>query len=105
IRTSFLAGENDDGYYSTSAFNVPPNPSVLIDETFALRVRGAALVLPDGTPDKDNIALTLQQQAQAILNRRFWSIVPDTCAATLDGVEQVIDGFYLCSAIAGMIGQ
>jgi hypothetical protein len=101
VQTSgFQPGENDDAYYATVAL-----PEPLIAEAFAVRIRGAALVLPDGTPDKDNIALTVQQQAQGYLNRRIWSTFPDQCAATLSGVEQVIDGFYLNAAIAGMVSQ
>lgn len=96
----FLPGENDDGYYFTGTF-----PTPLIAEPFALRIRGAALVLLDGTPDLNNIALTVQQTAQGYANRRVWSTFPDQCAATLQGVEQVLDGFYLNAAIVGMIAQ
>lgn len=105
IRTTFAAGENDDGFYSTTDLNDSPLPSTLIAEAFAVRVRGASLTEPDGTPDKDNIALTYQGLGQSFLNRRFWSVVPDKAAATLDGLEQQVEGFYMCAAIAGMIGQ
>jgi hypothetical protein len=100
IRTSFASGENDDAYYSTTAL-----PSPLIDEAFAIRIRGTALVTVDGAPDKSGIAATYQGLGQTFLNRRFWQIIPDRCAATIGGLEQVIDGFYLCAAIVGMIGQ
>lgn len=100
IKTSgFLPGENDDAYYATTTL-----PTPLIAQTFAVRIRGAALVLVDGTPDKDNKALTVQQISQGYANRRVWSIFPDTCAATINGIEQVIDGFYMSAAICGMIG-
>ncbi len=102
VKTSgFLPGENDDGFYATTTL-----PSPLITEPFAVRIRGKALVLPDGvTPDRDNIALTVQKVAQGYRDRRVWSTFPDTCAATLQGVEQVIDGFYLNAGIAGMIAN
>lgn len=105
IRTAFAAGENDDGFYATTDFNDPPLPSSLINEPFAVRIRGAALAQPDGTPDKQGIAETYQGLAQSYLNRRFWSVVPDKAAATLGGLEQEVEGFYMCAAIAGMIGQ
>lgn len=98
--TGFSTGENDDSFYSTTT--IPVN---LIEEAFAVRIRGAALTLVDGTPNKDGMADTLSAQAQTFLNRRFWQIVPDQAAATLGGLEQVVDGFYMCAAIAGMIGQ
>lgn len=105
IRTTFAAGENDDGFYATTDFNDAPLPSSLINEPFAVRVRGANLAQPDGTPDKQGIAETYQGLGQSFLNRRFWSIVPDAAAATIGGLEQEVDGFYMCAAIAGMIGQ
>lgn len=101
LKTSgFLPGENDDAYYSTTAL-----PSPLISEPFAIRLRGSALVLLDGTPDRDGIALTVQQTAQGYANRRVWSTFPDSCAATLGGIEQVIDGFYMNAAIVGLIAK
>lgn len=100
IRTSFAAGENDDGFYSTTSL-----PSPLVDETFSVKIRGTALVKVDGTPDNDGIAATMQALGQSYGNHRVWLVAPDTCAATLSGLEQLIDGFYLCAAIAGMIGQ
>jgi hypothetical protein len=99
LKTSgFLPGENDDGYYATTTL-----PTPLISQTWAVRIRGAALLLPDGTPDNDNKALTVQQTAQGFANRRVWYVFPDSCAATINGVEQVIDGFYMSAAICGLI--
>jgi hypothetical protein len=101
LKTSgFLPGENDDGYYATTTL-----PSPLISETFAVRIRGTPLVLTNGAPDLVNIALTVQQQAQTYQDRRVWSLFPDMAAYTgPTGVEQIIDGFYMSAAIAGMIG-
>lgn len=96
---SFLPGQNDDGFYATTTL-----PTPLINEPFALYIRGAALVLADGMPDYDNIALTVQQTGQGYANRRVWSVFPDMCSATISGVQQEIDGFYMCAATAGMIG-
>lgn len=107
LQTSgFLPGQNDDGFYATeplgsvTGFNLP-----LIGIPFTIFVRGAALVLTNGQPDLENIALTYQLLAQAWGNRRFWQVIPGQCAATLGGLEQTIDGFYMCAAIAGMIGN
>lgn len=96
----FAAGENDDGYYAETALTLP-----LISETFAVRIRGTALRTPSGQPDKTGIAETMQALGQTFLDRRFWMTFPDSCAATLSGIEQVIDGFYMNAAIAGMIAQ
>jgi len=105
IRTSFNAGDNDDGYYATTALNTPPLPSQLISEAFAVRVRGAALVTSEGAPDKAKIAETYQALSQSFGDRRFWHTAPDQAAATIEGIEQIVNGFYMNAAIAGMIGQ
>jgi len=104
--SGFGAGENDDGFYATTNLATAPLPNVLIDEAFAVRVRGARLVLPDGvTPDRAGIAETYQQLGASYNDRRFWNVVPDKCAATIGGFEQILEGFYMCAAIVGAIGK
>jgi len=96
----FAAGENADGFYTESPLTLP-----LISEAFALRVRGAPLTTPTGQQDKQLVSETMQQLGSSFLNRRFWMTFPDQAAATLDGLEQLIDGFYMNAAIVGMIAQ
>lgn len=105
IRTTFAAGTNDDSFYATTALNAPPLPSALISEAFAVRVRGEELITTDGVPDKQKIAETYSQLSQSYGERRFWHTAPDLAAATIDGLEQQVEGFYMNAAIAGMIGQ
>lgn len=105
IRTSFSSGDNDDGYYATTDLNDPPLASILVNETFAIRIRGASLTNVDGTPNKQSMAETYAGIGQGYLNRRFWHTMPDRCAATLEGVEQSIEGFYMNAGIVGMISQ
>ena len=101
LRTTFVAGENDDLYYAVTALS-----GTLIDEPFSIKVRGATLTLPSSSlPDKTGISETYQTLAQSYANRRFWNIVPDKVAATISGLEQVLEGFYASAAIAGMIAQ
>lgn len=99
VRTAFGPGENEDGFYATT---VPAG--LLVDETFAVRIRGDELVLA-GLPDKQRVAETYQNMGAGVQNRRFWNIVPESCLATVGGVEQRLEGFYMCAAISGMIGQ
>lgn len=96
----FTASENEDGFYAEAVL-----PGGLINEPFALRIRGESLTLPDGTLDKLNVAKTLQEMGRGYSNRRFWHVVPDKVAATIGGLEQELDGFYMCAAIAGMVAQ
>lgn len=105
IRTTFTPGTNDDSFYATTGLNTPPLPSQLINEAYAIRIRGAALVTPNGDPDKQKIAETYSALSQTFGNRRFWHTAPDQCAATVEGLEQILNGFYMNAAVAGMIGQ
>jgi hypothetical protein len=104
--TGFLPGQNDDGFYYSGTFPAPPLELPLISEPFAIRIRGAELVLSDGvTPDLNAIALAVQQTAQGYADRRVWTTFPDTCSATINGNQELIDAFYLNAAIVGMIAQ
>jgi hypothetical protein len=100
IKVAFLSGENDDGFYSTTNLS-----SALIGQAFAIRVRGAALTLSDGTLDKEALAVTYQSMAQVYQNRRFWHVIAPQVAATLGGLEQILKGYYACAGIVGMIGR
>lgn len=103
LRLTFTNGDNDDGFYAQSPVVFPPSATPLINETFAIRIRGEALVLPNGRPDKDAMVATCAQYTQTFLNRRFWHVIPDSCAATINGVEQIIEGYYMCAAYAGLV--
>lgn len=104
IRTSFTAGTNDDNFYATSDLNDPPLPSILVAAQFAIKVRGGALTVA-GIRDLDSTAETIAAIGTGYSNRRVWMTIPDRCAATVGGSEQVLDGFYLNAALVGMIGQ
>lgn len=96
----FASGENDDDYYAETPLTLP-----IISTTFSIKVRGAELVTSTGQPDKTAIASTVQLMGQSFKNRRFWMTFPDKCAATLGGVEQIIEGFYMNAGIVGMIAR
>lgn len=104
IRVSFGAGENDDGYFATTDLNDPPLTLQLIDQSYAVKIKGAPLVLPDGSPDLDGIAATIQGIGKGYKNRRVWMVVPDRVTANIGGLEQELPGFYLSAAIAAMVG-
>lgn len=105
IRTTFASGENDDSFYATTDLNDPPLPTSIISESFSIKIRGASLTNSDGTPNNTGVAEAVQGLGQTYQDRRVWMVVPDQVGATIDGLEQVIDGFYMCAGIAGMIGQ
>lgn len=103
VRTTaaqFPLGTNDDNFYAESDL-----PSPLINEVFSVRIRGAELRTVSGTLDKNAVASTVQQLSQSFGNRRTWVTFPDKCRATIGGVEQVIEGYYMNAATAGAIAQ
>lgn len=100
VRTTFAPGQNDDSFYSTDAI-----PEVLIDVSFGLRVRGAALTLSNGLPDKDAISDTYMEMGQSFSDKRVWLTMPDKCAALVGGIEKTLSGAYLNAGIAGMIAN
>ena len=103
VRTTageFSGGSNDDDYY---AENVLPLP--LINEIFSVRIRGAALVTTTGQEDKDAVAENVNALGVSFGSRRVWMTFPDKAAATIEGLEQIVEGFYMGAATVGLIGQ
>jgi hypothetical protein len=100
IRVAFAPGENDDDFYSTANLTSP-----LISESFSIKIRGSELVTSSGDPDYQNIAETYSELATSYGDRRVIVVAPDKAGASIDGLEQIIEGFYVCAGIAGMIGQ
>jgi hypothetical protein len=100
IRVTFAPGENDDAYYSADNL-----PTQLISESFAVKIRGNKLETSTGDPDYAEIASTYGDLATAYGDRRVVLTAPDQCGASIDGLEQLIEGYYMNAAIAGMVGQ
>lgn len=100
LRVAFAPGENDDSFYSTTNL-----PGTLISETFSIYVRGAALVDSNGDPDYNGIAQAYQDLGKSYNKRRVVMVAPEMVGASIEGTEQRIKGYYLCAAIAGMVGQ
>lgn len=85
--------DNADGFYydgSSPAFVDP-----IVDRPFTIFVRG----LPLANLTEEAIAYAAIPQGYQ--NRRMVFVTPDQAKATIDGLEQIIDGFYLCAALAG----
>lgn len=100
IRVSFAPGENDDSYYSMTNL-----PTTLISESFAIYVRGNELETAGGDPDYSKIAETYAALGKSYGDRRVVMTAPDQCGVSINGLESLIEGFYMNCGIAGMIGQ
>lgn len=105
IRTSFSGDSNADGFYATTALDAYPLPATLVDEPFSIKIRGADLRKTDGTIDKQLTAEAVAGLSASFNSIRLWHIFPDQCAMTINSLEKIIPGFYMCAAYAGMIGR
>ena len=94
VRVTFAPGENDDNFYSMTNL-----PSTLISEEFSIKVRGAVVT------SKQEMVETYAALGQSYADRRLVMIGPDQCGASIKGLEQLIPAFYICAAVAGMIGM
>lgn len=100
FRTTFADDENLDGFYSTT-----PLTESLVNADWTMAIRGGKLLIPGSTlPDKEAIAATVQKKGQVYKQRRLFYVFPDTAIASLGGTEEQLPGFYMCAAIAGMVG-
>ena len=84
---------NTDGFYFDGAAPAFPNP--IVDRPFSVFVRGT--VVANLTEE----AIAYAAIPQSFQNRRMVFVTPDAAKATIDGLEQQIDGFYVCAALAG----
>lgn len=77
------------------------------NQTWLLATLGAPLIISGTTlVDRDGVADALGTIATAFANRRLLYVQPDSVATTaISGQEDIIPGYYLAAAIAGMTGE
>lgn len=92
INVNFAADENTDSFYATGTF------PAAISETFSVNIRGATI-----SNDKDKEIETIIARGQALGSRRIRMVQCDKLRATVEGVSQLVEGFYGCAAKAGMV--
>ncbi len=85
--------DNADGFYFDGAS--PAFATAIVDRPFSIFVRGAPLA------NLTEEAIAYAAVPQGYRNRRMIFVTPDQARATIDGLEQAIDGFYICAALAG----
>ena len=100
VSGDFPVGSNSDNFYS-----VLPIPLPVIQSTFSILTRGLPLVTAAGTPDRTAISVSMNTLGTSFGQRRFCMTAPDKCTATVNGVTQLLEGFYLNCATVGAIGQ
>lgn len=88
-----VSENNLDGFYFAGA--PPAFPDPIVDRPFSVFVRGAPLT------SRTDEAIAYAAIPGGFKNRRMIFVTPDMAKATIDGLEQEIDGFYVCSGLAG----
>lgn len=84
-----------DAFYSDAAGG-DVFSSAIVDRPFSIKVRGAALA------NLTEEAVAYAAIPQGFQNRRMVVTAPDKVRATIDGLEQSIEGFYMNAALAGL---
>lgn len=98
LRTSFTSSQNTDSFYESTTLS-----TLIINAAWSLNIRGAELLIPGSTlPDKQKIAETINQYAQTFKHKRVSYIFADEVSASLDGLTQVIKGYYPAAAYTGV---
>jgi hypothetical protein len=103
FRTSFAAGENDDGFYSTATLDGDADYTGM---TYSLRKRGDELLV-EGTdiPDLAGIAEAAAAAGESYASRRVFHVFCDSVDTSIDGVVTNVPGYYVCAAITGLIAE
>lgn len=93
-----LASGNEDNFYYDNAGS-PVFTTAIVDRPFTVKIRGAAIA------NLTEEATAYGEIAQGIANRRVVATAPDQAKATIDGLETIIDGYYLSAALAGRVSS
>lgn len=95
INTTFTATENTDDFYTTSTL------PAAISDTFSVNIRGAAI--PATTAGKITEIETITARGEGFASRRVRMQQCDQVTVTVDGVSQLVEGFYVSAAKAGQL--
>jgi hypothetical protein len=94
VRTVFGAGENDDGFYTTTAL-----PSGLVNYDWSVFKKGLPL------ETQEDVAEALAAQAQYFAHRRIRHVVLKEAAQNFTGTEDIVSSIYMCAAYAALAAQ
>lgn len=92
---NFTAGNDDDFYFDAAGGNV--FSGAIVDRPFTVKVRGGVLA------NRTEEATAYADIARGYADRRVIATAPDHAKATIDGLETLIDGYYLAAGLAGRI--
>lgn len=97
LNFSFNPTQNTDAFYSTDTADWTGNLP-LVSASFSVKRRGALVA------SKNEEIEAIYYTGKAFQDRRVWMLQLDQLKATINGIEQLIEGFYACAAKAGQVG-
>lgn len=90
----FLTGNTDGFYYDVSGGDI--FTAVKVDVPVTVKIRGAAL------SNRDEEAAAYADIAGGFRDRRVVVTAPDKGKMSIDGLETIVEGYYMNCAVAGM---
>lgn len=97
LNFAFSPGQNDDAFYTETVADWTGQMPI-VSAAFSVKIRGAVLAT------KSKEIETIYYRGAGFADRRVWMQQLGQLRATVGSVEQLVEGFYMCAAKAGMVG-
>ncbi|RLA42141.1 MAG: hypothetical protein DRQ64_00165, partial [Gammaproteobacteria bacterium] len=92
VNATAVAGDDEGFWHDDGA---PAFAAAVVDRPFSVSIRGAVV------SNRTEEATAYADIPRGYKDRRMVFVAPDQAKATIDGLEQIIDGFYVSAALAG----
>jgi hypothetical protein len=97
LNFGFSPGQNDDAFYTEDDSDWTGQLPI-VSASFSVNIRGAAVA------NKDEEIEAIYYRGHGISDRRLWIQQLGQLRATVNSIEQLVAGFYMNAAKAGMVG-
>jgi hypothetical protein len=96
LNATAVTGDTEGFWYDDGA---PVFTDAIVDRPFTVATRGALVA------NLTEEATAYADIPRGFANRRLVFVAPDQAKATIGGLEQIIDGFYVGAALAGKVSS
>lgn len=97
LNFGFSPGQNDDAFYTEDTADWTGQMPV-VSASFSVKIRGAEVA------SKDEEIEAIYYRGRGFADRRVWIQQLGQLRATVNSIEQLVEGFYMNAAKAGMVG-
>jgi len=97
LNFGFSPGQNDDAFYTESTADWTAQLPI-VSASYSVKIRGTVVA------SKDEEIEAIYYKGQGFKDRRVWMQQLGQLVATVNSVDQLIEGFYMNAAKAGMVG-